>query len=67
MCSQVERHDLMSAYYRRLTSDDETVRLECARAWSRWEMTTSRLYVDPAYLERAEADIWALQFARIEW
>ena len=30
-------------------------------------MTTSRLHVDPENLQRAETDIWALQFARIEW
>ena len=30
-------------------------------------MATSRLIVDPENLKRAEADNWALQFARIEW
>lgn len=62
-----ERHHLMSAYYRRLTSDDPKVRLEAATAWSVWEMTTSRLYVDPEFIKRAEDDgIFAEQFARIE-
>ena len=64
--TQVERHDMISAYYRRLTGDDESVRLECARRWSSWEMATSRLRFDPSMLKRAESDIWALQFARIE-
>lgn len=63
---EVERHDLMSSYYRRLTSDKEEVRMEAAKAWSTWEMNTSRLYVDEDYLKRAETDLWALQFARIE-
>lgn len=63
---EVERFDLISAYYRKLTSDDETIRTEAAKAWSKWEMTTSRLFVDPEYIVRAEADTWALQFARIE-
>ena len=31
---EVERHDLMSAYHRRLTSPVESVRLAAARAWS---------------------------------
>jgi proline iminopeptidase len=57
----------MGAYYRRLTSEDEQMRVEAAKHWSRWEMATSRLFVDDKYLARAEADIWALQFARIEW
>jgi len=64
---EVERGDMMSAYYRRLTGNDEKIKQECATAWSVWEMTTSRLYVDPAYIARAaEDDKFALAFARIE-
>ncbi|CAH1788905.1 unnamed protein product [Owenia fusiformis] len=63
---EVERHDLMSAYYRRLTGNDEEKKLACARAWSTWEMETSRLMPDPNYVKRTESDIWSLQFARIE-
>jgi len=33
----VERHDLISAFHRRLTSDDEATRLAAAKAWSVWE------------------------------
>ncbi|KAL3831622.1 hypothetical protein ACJMK2_023355 [Sinanodonta woodiana] len=62
----VERHDLMSAYYRRLTSPDAAIQLEAAKAWSTWEMATSRLIQDPQLLSRVEIDTWALQFARIE-
>ena len=39
---EVERHDLISAYHRRLTSEDEATRLAAARAWSVWEGATSR-------------------------
>ncbi|KAL6076181.1 Proline iminopeptidase, variant 3 [Balamuthia mandrillaris] len=35
---EVERGDLMSAYYRRLTGNNEEEKLACARAWSVWEM-----------------------------
>ncbi|KAK2175393.1 hypothetical protein NP493_732g02011 [Ridgeia piscesae] len=62
----VERDDMMGAYYRRLTGDNEEKRLLCAQRWSQWEMTTSRLFVDQNLLKRAESDQWALQFARIE-
>lgn len=31
---EVERGDLMSAYYRRLTGNDDKVKQECATAWS---------------------------------
>ncbi|KAJ3090700.1 hypothetical protein HK102_002922 [Quaeritorhiza haematococci] len=61
-----ERGDLISAYYKRLTSTDEAERMRCARAWSRWECATSKLYVDPAMIAKAENDTWALAFARIE-
>lgn len=63
---EVEQGDLVSAYYRRLTSDDYKVQLAAARAWSTWEMSTSRLFVDNELLKRAEKDTWCLQFARIE-
>lgn len=62
----VERGDLMSAYYRRLTSDDPAVRLEAARAWSVWEGSTSRLHYDPNMVHHYAADDFALAFARIE-
>lgn len=62
----VERGDLMSAYNRRLTGSDEKVKLEAAKAWSLWEMATSRLFVDPELLKKGEDDKFALAFARIE-
>jgi len=62
----VERGDIMSAYHRRLTGDDEAEKLKCAKAWTKWEMTTSRLVVDQAALARGEEDKFALAFARIE-
>ncbi|CDZ98400.1 proline iminopeptidase [Phaffia rhodozyma] len=61
-----ERGDMMKAYHSRLNSDDEAVRLEAARAWSKWEMTTSKLRVDPEYVNKAGEDDWANAFARIE-
>ncbi len=53
---EVERGDLMSAYYRRLTSDDETTRVEAARAWSTWEGGTSLLYPDEKKIAETGAD-----------
>ncbi len=63
---QVERADLMGAYYRRLTSPDKQVQLAAAKAWSTWEGATSRLYTDPAMLHHYAEDDFALAFARIE-
>src|SRR5215212_4645988 len=48
---EVERGDLISAYNRRLTSNDEATRLSAARAWSVWEASTSLLLPDEAFIE----------------
>ena len=61
-----ERGDFMSAYHKRLTSDDEQVRLSAARAWSTWEGATSKLYPDQDLMEHWEGAHEALSLARIE-
>ena len=63
---QVEHGDLMSAYYRRLTSPDEATRLAAARTWSVWEASTSFLLQDEAFIRGHEDPQFALSFARIE-
>ena len=61
-----ERHDMVSAYYRRLTSDNESVRLEAARIWSVWEGSTSKLFPDQQLIDRSGEAEFALALARIE-
>ena len=61
-----ERDDFLSAYHRRLTSDDERVRLEAARAWSVWEGSTSKLFPDASLIEHFGEPHMALALARIE-
>ena len=63
---EVERGDLMGAYYRRLTSPDPAVRADAARAWSIWEASTSRLLVDPELIAKFGEGPFADAFARIE-
>ena len=63
---QAERHDLVAAYHRRLTSADAVVRLQAARAWSQWEGTTISLLPNPARVSNFGRDDFALIFARIE-
>src|SRR5262249_5087928 len=43
---ETERGNMLEAYSRRLTSGDESIRLEAARAWSIWEGSTSKLIPD---------------------
>ena len=63
---EVERGDMMSAYYRRLTSDDAEVRRAAARAWSIWEGSTSFLVPDEKHIASTGEDAFAEAFARIE-
>ncbi|TMW65817.1 hypothetical protein Poli38472_003582 [Pythium oligandrum] len=62
-----ERHDFITAYHKRLTSDDPAVRLPAALAWTTWERTTSNLIpaADAAQNSMADAK-FAEAFARIE-
>ncbi len=61
-----ERDDLVAAYYRRLTSDDDAVRETAAKAWSIWEASTSKLIPDADLVERFGEGSFADAFARIE-
>ncbi|MEC9292089.1 MAG: prolyl aminopeptidase [Pseudomonadota bacterium] len=61
-----ERHDLVYAYYKRLTSDDENVRLEAAKHWTTWEMATSKLLPSKELIEKGVDPKFVLPFARIE-
>ncbi len=63
---EAERTDMMKAYYKRLTHEDSSVRLEAAKNWSKWEAATSRLFVDPKMIDSFDEPERALAFARIE-
>jgi proline iminopeptidase len=63
---QAERGDMISAFHRRLTSDDASTQLAAARAWSVWEGATSFLQADPGFVSGHEDAAFALAFARIE-
>lgn len=61
-----ERHDLRTAYHRRLTGEDEQVRLQAAAAWSLWEGRTISLLPDSSITAGFSDPQFALAFARIE-
>ncbi|EIN09808.1 proline iminopeptidase [Punctularia strigosozonata HHB-11173 SS5] len=61
-----ERHDLILAYHAQLNSVDDETRIKAAKAWSKWEMVTSKLFVDPEHVAEADKDEFANAFARIE-
>lgn len=62
----VEQHDLLRAYYSRLTNPDRFVQLGAAKVWSVWEGSTSCLLPNEELISHAADDDFALAFARIE-
>ena len=63
---ETERGDMIGAYYKRLTSTDEDIRLAAARAWTIWERRTLSLLSDHDRKRYCTADHYALALARIE-
>ena len=59
-----EQGDLMRAFHRRLTGDDEIAQMQAARAWSGWEGRTATLRPNPQVVDRFHDR--ALSIARIE-
>jgi len=63
---QSEQHNMVEAYYKRLTHDDENIRIPAAKAWATWEAATSKLYQDQNYLHHFSESKVAERLARIE-
>jgi proline iminopeptidase len=61
-----ERGDLLSAYHKRLTGEDEATRLVAAQAWSVWEGRTATLRANPDIEAHFAHPHVALSLARIE-
>ena len=63
---EAERGDLVSAYYRRLTSDDAEERRRAAVAWSSWEGDTVSVKGPEGRPDRFAEPDFAVAFARLE-
>lgn len=61
-----ERSDMVVAYNKRLTSSDPAEVSRAARAWTAWEMATSKLLKNQALMDKAEDDKFPIAFSRIE-
>ena len=61
-----ERGDLLTAYRKRLTSDDSEVQLAAAKAFSAWEANTVTLLPNPHVMEEFTEGHKAISIARIE-
>ena len=63
---EAERGDMMSAYYQRLTGDDELVCMKAAKAWSLWEARCCNLQHNARVIDNFTEPHTALSLARIE-
>ena len=63
---EAERGNLLDAYYRRLTGDNEVERMAAAKAWSLWEGRTATLRPNQAVVDHFGNPFTALSLARIE-
>ena len=63
---EAERGDMVSAYYRRLTSENELEQIQAAKAWSTWEGRCATLYPNPRVVEHFSHPHTAIALARIE-
>ena len=61
-----EQHDMVGAYYQRLTGDNEIDRLAAAKAWSLWEACASTLLPKASVVDHFVNPKTALSLARIE-
>jgi proline iminopeptidase len=61
-----ERHDMVAAYHRRLTSEDIGIRQQAAVTWSQWEGATSKLIPSSDMVGSFGDTHFAEAFARIE-
>ena len=64
--AQQERSDLLHAYHRLLTGENEIKRMAAAKAWSVWEGRTASLLPNPAVVDFFSGPHNALSIARIE-
>ncbi len=61
-----ERDDLLRAYHRRLTGENELARMAAAKAWSKWEARAASLQLNSKIMGHFTAPYTALSLARIE-
>jgi len=61
-----ERDDIVAAYYQRLTSSNDIVRMGAAKAWSIWEGSSVTLLPDKNVVDYFSDPHIALSIARIE-
>lgn len=63
---EAERDNMVAAYYKRLTGENEIARMQAAKAWSVWEGRTANLQTKESVLSHFADPYTAMSVARIE-
>lgn len=63
---EAERGDMVAAYYKRLTGENEIARMQAAKAWSVWEGRTANLQPKESVVSHFSDPYTAMSVARIE-
>ncbi|MBX9766487.1 MAG: prolyl aminopeptidase [Bdellovibrionales bacterium] len=61
-----ERKDMVTAYYKRLTSSDAAIQKDAARRWAMWEGKTIHLIPEEETIQNFGSDQVSVSLARIE-
>ena len=61
-----ERDNIMAAYYKILTGNDEELKAKAARAWSTWEFSISKLHQDQELIAETSETKYAIAIATLE-
>lgn len=57
-----QRNDFLSAYYNILTGENEALKQKAAIAWSVWEASISKLFMDKEAILKYAGDKFSLAF-----
>ncbi len=63
---EAERGNMIAAYYKRLTGENEIARMQAAKAWSMWEGRTANLQPKESVISHFTDPYTAMSVARIE-
>lgn len=66
LLSREEQKDILEAYWRRLTDENDAIVASAARTWSRYESSCARLLLDQKLLQFADDGKQALSLALLE-
>lgn len=63
---EVQQGNILHNYYLKLIGNNEEEKVKFAKAWTTWEMATSKLLINHERLAQGEDEKFAVAFARIE-